>query len=234
MKQFRIRCSQIGKIMTNSKDGLGLGQGAKTYLDQWIKEQLYGKQKEFTSKYTDKGNAVEQSSLDFIAEQLNYGFLFKNEKRYSNAFMLGTPDCVLTSEIIDAKNSWDCFTFPLFDSEIPDKDYYWQGQGYMSLTNIESYKLVYVLSDLPEDMIYKEASSYCWKNGIELDDAIIKEFTSKLTYGNINPKLKIKVFEFEKNNEDVERIHNQVAKCIDYIKDRTSQLNKINSKTLQL
>ena len=221
--QFKIRASASGKIVglpRSKKDreaGI-LSEGAKTYCEDWLKEQLYKRRKEFTSKYTDKGNVMEDNSLDFIAERLKYGILIKNEKRYENDFMTGTPDVVLENVLIDVKNSWDCFTFPRFAKEIPNKDYYWQAQSYMELTGVDKYKLIYVLSDTPKHLIEREAFFYAKNNGYEeLSSEMYDEFEKKMTYGDIDNKDKIKVFDIDRNDEDIDFIMEQVVKCRNFI-----------------
>jgi hypothetical protein len=58
---MKIRCSAIGKIMTNPKTkGESLSQTTKTYLQELAVEEIYGIRKEFSSRYTDKGNEVEE------------------------------------------------------------------------------------------------------------------------------------------------------------------------------
>ena len=60
MKEFKIRCSAIGKIMTNARSKTEtLSKTTKTYLEEWSKEQIYKRKKEVFSKYIDKGNAVD-------------------------------------------------------------------------------------------------------------------------------------------------------------------------------
>lgn len=208
MQPFKIRCSQIGKIM--GQKGLGLtGLG---YVEQWVKENLYSRRKEFTSKLTDKGNENELIGLDFIADQLGYGFLDKNNQSFENRYLKGTPDVILSNHIIDVKNSWDCFTFPLFDEKI-NPDYYYQGQGYMDLTGLKKYKLIYVLTNTPEDLILREANNFCYKNNLELDDEILNQFSNKMTYDNIPDHLRIKVYEFERDDNVINQIYDRVEQC---------------------
>ena len=154
MKRFKIRCSAIGQIMKNGTDKKSMGETAKSYVEQWIKEQLYGRKKEFSNKYTTKWLSVEQDAIDYISDVLEYGFLLKNEENLSNDFLTGTPDIILNNFIIDIKSSWNCFTFPLFEDEIKNQDYVWQGQGYMALTGAETFRVIYVLMDTPEDEIF--------------------------------------------------------------------------------
>jgi len=217
MKKFKIRCSAIGQIMTNGKGKETLGMTAKSYVESWIKEQLYDRKKEFSNKYTTKGLTVEQDAIDYVSDVLGYGFLLKNEESLKNDYLTGTPDIILNNLIIDIKSSWDCFTFPLFEDEIKNQDYVWQGQGYMDLTGAETFRVIYVLMDTPEDIIFREASSFCWKNDIELNDEILKEFTEKMTYKNIPHELRTKTFEFKRDEEKINSIYKRVEECREYI-----------------
>lgn len=214
IKEFKIRASACGSIMGVK----GLGKTGESYCESWLKEQIYNRRKEFTSKYTDKGNIMEDNSLDFIAEMLDYGMLVKNELFKENDFCTGTPDVILKDHIIDVKNSWDCFTFPLFDTEVPNKDYYWQAQVYMFLFDLSKYKLIYVLSDTPAHLIEREAFYYAKQNGYEeLDMDIYEDFVKKMTYPDIPNEKKIKVFEIERNESDIEKIKERVIECRNYI-----------------
>ncbi len=217
MKRFKIRCSAIGQIMKNGTDKKSMGETAKSYIEAWIKEQLYSRKKEFANKYTTKGLTVEQDAIDYISDVLEYGFLLKNEENLSNDYLTGTPDIILNNLVIDIKSSWDCFTFPLFEDELKNQDYFWQGQGYMALTGAETFRVIYVLMDTPEDIIFKEASSFCWKNNIELDDEILLEFTEKMTYKNIPHELRTKTFEFKRDEEKINSIYKRVDECRDYV-----------------
>mgnify|MGYP001978134333 CR=1 FL=1 len=104
---LKIRCSSIGKIMTNARSKTEtLSKTTISYLEEWTKEQIYSRRKEIFSKYLDKGNAVEVDSLDFIKTHLNYKQLEKNEESFENDFLTGTPDAILDDHIIDVKNSY--------------------------------------------------------------------------------------------------------------------------------
>lgn len=226
IKEFKIRCSTIGQIMTNDRSGKDMGKTTKTYCELWLKEQIYGRKKEFTSKHTQKGLIVEDNSIDFIAERLNLGMLFKNEEHFGNDYMEGTPDIILPDQIIDAKNSWDCFTFPLFEDGIPTDSYEWQLQGYMELTNKDKATLAYVLSDTPINLIEKEAYYWCKNNGYEeLDLDVYKEFMKRMTYGDIDPKFKLKTYEVIRDKNKAEQIKARVYQCRDYIETLKLKLN---------
>ena len=218
---FKISASQTSKIMTmprskKAKEAGELSEGAKTYCKTWLKEQLYTRRKSFSSKYTQKGNEMEEASIEFIGEKLEL-FLMKNEQFYFNTHMQGTPDIILKDTIIDVKNSWDCFTFPLLETEVPEKAYWWQLQSYMYLTNRQHAKLIYVLSNAPEHIVESEAKRAMWSAGdddiTEYYDAAYKE----LVYDDIADSLKIKVFEFDRDEEAIKTIFERVEACRNYI-----------------
>ena len=198
-----------------------LSDTTKTFLDTWIKEQLYSRRKEFSNKYTEKGNIMEDDSIDLVADHYNYNMLIKNEKYYENDVMTGTPDVIINSEklVIDVKNSWDCFTFPLFENEIPTKAYYWQLQGYMALLGFDKASLIYTLTDTPEHLIAKESYWYCQNNGIDNEHEVLSDFTNKMTYSNLQDELRIKRFDIERNNEDINKIEIRVNECRNYINE---------------
>lgn len=214
MNKFKIRASQCGKIMGKT----GINKTGETYCQNWLKEQIYKTEHTFTSKYCDKGNICEDESIDFIAEQLGYGFLMKNEEFKQNEYVTGTADIVLPDTIIDAKNSWDCFTFPLFEDKIPNNDYYYQLQCYMWLYDKPQAKLCYVLSNTPLGLIESEAYKWCKSKGYdELDSDILQKFIHKMTYNEIEPKYKIKTFDVLRDEETIKLITERVNECRVYI-----------------
>jgi len=175
--EFKIRCSAISQIMAqprsaaDKKAGL-LGQTAKTYCEVWLKEQMFGRKKEFTSKQTAKGNLKEEWSIEFLAEN-NIIPLFskKNTERKSNDFLTGECDVKTDDEVIDLKNSWDLFTFPLFSDENKNKANVDQIQGYMCLEKKRKGRVIYTLSDFK--LRYK-ASNYTY------DPVFIKEIEAQV------------------------------------------------------
>jgi len=219
--RFKIRCSAIGKIMTNGRGKVPtMGKTAQSYCLEWIKQQpeFYNRQKQFSNKYTEKGLIMEDESIDFIAEQLGHGMLIKNEEHFSNDFLTGTPDIILPDSIIDVKNSFDPFTFPLFDTGLPSTDYWWQGQGYMELTGRKSYQVIYTLMNTPINIIEREARSYCYKNGFDPDDVdIFNQHVERMTYNDVNPSNRIKVFPFEYESGAIDQIEARVKECREFI-----------------
>ena len=220
MKQFKIRASGASNIMGIK----GLGKTGETYIKTWIKEQLYNRHKEIQNKYLQKGNECEDNSLDYIADQLDYGVLVKNEEYFEDEYFCGTPDVILKDHLIDVKNSWDCFTFPLFETSI-NPAYLYQAQIYMHLTGIHEYELIYVLSDTPQHLIEKEAYYYCKNNGFEdLDPDVLEKFNKKMTYGDIPDKYRYKVYNISYDKAIIKTIQERTIECRGIISKLTKQL----------
>jgi hypothetical protein len=196
MRQFKIRPSQIHQIMTEPRTKKEiLSKTAITYLETWVKETVYGLSLEFSSKYTEKGKAVENDAIKFYGFHNGWDFVVKNIETFENDFIVGTPDVLPPDGIVyDMKSSWDCFTFPLFDTEI-DKKYWMQLQGYMNLTGRTKAKLVYTLQNTPEEL----------ERGIPFD------------YDFLPASMRIKEFSFDYDPEFIASVKERVLVCRDYI-----------------
>jgi len=209
---FKIRCSAIGQIMTEPRSkSETLSKTCMTYLEEWAKEQIYKRKKIIVSKYMEKGLAVEDDAIEYISISFpDYPLMLKNEQFFEDEFKTGTPDIILEDEIIDIKSSWDCFTYPLFEHDLPEQNYYWQMQGYMSLTGKKKSKVIYVLMDTPEELVDKE---------VRFDPEHEAEIMDRHTYKNIPSKYRIKEFAVYRNDQDIERINQRVLQCREYIKN---------------
>ena len=216
MKEFKIRCSQIGSIMAEGKTKGTLGKTAETYLKNWMLEQVFNRKKEISSKYMEKGLIMEDESIDFISAFTGLTPLEKNQTFFEDDFMNGTPDIITESLLIEVKNSWDCFTFPCFDNNCPNSDYYWQVQGYLHLTGKSAAKLIYVLSDTPLHLIEKECYWHCQRNGLDFEDEL-PLWVAKMTYSDVLPDDKIRIFDIQRNDEDIQRIIERVKLCREFI-----------------
>lgn len=222
-ERFKIRCSAIGKIMTNGRGKVPImGKTCESYCLDWIKEQpeFYHRKKEFSNKYTEKGLIVEDDSIDFVSEHLYGGdLLLKHDgDRFENEFMTGMPDVIQKDEIIDVKSSWDWSTFPVFATSLPSTDYYWQAQGYMHLVGRKKYRVIYCLMNTPENIILREATSYSFRNGYgELEEDMYQEFVAKMTYDRVAVKNRIRCFDLEFEQGAIDQIEIRVGECREFI-----------------
>ncbi len=218
MNTFKIRCSAIGKIMTNPRTkGELLSQTAKTYIEEQVIQDKYGIKKQFYSRYTDKGILVEDDAIKLVSDILDLGFTWKNEDHFSNDFMTGTPDVNTDTVLLDVKSSWDATTFPFFATEIPTKDYWFQLQGYMELTNKTESLLCYCLVNTPEEMVEDEVRRAHWNaNLLEESIDLRDEVQKRHNFDHIPDNRRVKVFEVKKDEAVIEAIKERVELCRDY------------------
>ena len=216
---YKFRCSSLGRLMVNprSKKDI-LSTTTKKYLHEIHKEVIFGKTTELQSKYLSKGLQVEDDSIKLLNSITGKDFV-KNEKQFNNDYLSGTPD-IVGKELIDIKSSWDFTTFPMHDTGLPNKDYYWQMQGYMTLTEKKDASVIYCLVDTPPNLIQDEVRRLSWKLGmIEVPMELESEVYESLTYADVPSELRIKRFDVEYNDEDVQRLYERIEICREYLND---------------
>jgi hypothetical protein len=223
---MKIRSSAIGKIMTNPKTkGESLSQTTKTYLQELAVQEVYNIRKEFSSRYTDKGNEVEELSIALCNDVLGLGFIYKNEEHYSNDWITGTPDVNTNEILLDVKSSWDATTFPFFDTELKNKDYFYQLQGYMWLTDKEESLLCYCLIDTPLQIVEDEIRREHWKASLIEESLDLRAFVqAKHTFGHIPKEKRVKTFKIAKDDEVIEAIKTRIEECREYYNELIQKL----------
>ena len=223
---MKIRCSAIGKLMSTPRTkGEILSETAKTYIQDLFKEKELGIAREFWSRYTDKGIQMEDEAIDFAGQVLGWDFVVKNEQGYENDWITGTPDVIAKDLLADIKCSWDGNTFPLFDTELKNKDYYWQLQGYMWLTGLDQAELVYCLMNTPHQIVEDEVRRAHWKAGLIDEDLDLREAVqSQHTFDHLPNNLRVKRFIIRKDEEAIEKIKEKVELAREYYEQLKSIL----------
>jgi hypothetical protein len=215
---MKIRCSQIGKIMINPRaKGEVLSATAKTHVQELYLEHEYGIYKEFWSRYTDKGNLVEDEGI-LMCESLFDGlFLEKNEQKFTNDYLTGVPDVITDDFILDVKSSYTAHTFPFFDKDLPNKDYFYQLQGYMELTGKTDAYVVYCLINTPEEIIQDEIRRESWKRKeISISEEAEEHVRSIHTFDHIPKERRLKAFHVQKDEAVIEQIYERINLCREY------------------
>lgn len=215
---YKFRASGVGNLMTEPRSkSETLSDTTKTYLrDIYIKE-VYGRSKDISNKFIEKGLFVEEDSFDLM--QLHYGkLLIKNKESFENKWVKGTPDIVM-DRIADAKSSWDIHTF--FAADGTNKDYYWQGLVYMWLTKKKVFDLCYCLNNAPEHLIVSEKNRRMWGKGLQDGsiemEAMEHEVELNMKFDDIPADKRIRVFTFKYNNEDVKKLKAKIKDARDYL-----------------
>lgn len=214
----KIRCSALGNLMTEPKAAADKASGAlsataKTSLLEVYVKEVYGREKDIQTKPMKKGILAEDDSITTLS--MYDGVLYqKNEKRYENEFITGTPD-IVDGKVIDIKSSYDLWTFLAnIDSKI-DKGYWWQLQGYMWLTGLDKAELVYVLSNMPEEMILQEKYYLLKRMNVISEDSpeYIKaalELEKRLKFDDIPVNQRVIKFSFGKDESAWDFIESKV------------------------
>jgi len=178
---LKFRASSIANIMQKGK-GEPFGQTAKTYLTECFIKEKYGREKQITSKYFEKGHEKEEEAITLLS-QFDKAFYFKNEEHFKNEYITGTPDIITNIEVIDIKCPFDIFTFFNHKKDPLPTVYEYQLLSYGALTNRSELTLAYTLVNTPEsiferDSKYKEVNS----NLYFYDDIPIEERVYKHTF----------------------------------------------------
>lgn len=159
-----FRCHSLGELM--GAKGLGV-TGRKRAIKTYI-ENTDNRYKEIKSKYLEKGIMNETNAITLCNEVLGAQFT-KNDERLTNEFITGECDIKEPSEIADVKCSWDRFTFE--ESRLAD-DYEWQLRGYMELYDKPKSRVIYCLTDCPDNLILSILKSASFQYDGDLPDEI--------------------------------------------------------------
>jgi hypothetical protein len=215
-----VRCSSLGKLMIEPRTKSEvLSQTAKSYIEDLFNELEFGYRKEFSSRYTDKGLEMEDEAIQFASEQFDWEFVVKNTERFTNDYITGEPDINTDNLLADIKCSWSLDTYPMFEADLKNKDYYWQLQGYMWLTGKTEAELVYCLMNTPLQIVEDEVRRAHWKAGLIDEDIDLRhEVQLKHNYDNIPSKLRVKRYIVERDEKAIEKIIEKVEIAREYYK----------------
>lgn len=180
-------------------DNPSLPETVKSYLQTWLKEQIYETRNFNGNKATQKGNEMEEAAIDYLAA-IDGSFYIKNEEYFEDDDIKGTPDVIFGEKIIDTKCPWNEYTMPLFEDKLPNSNYFWQMQCYMALTGATEAEVVYVLMNTPEDLLNP------WTD-VPVD------------YEMLDSVYRIKRFKVERDDKAIENIRKRVLLCREYIQE---------------
>jgi hypothetical protein len=223
---MRIRCSSLGKIMTEPRTKSEvLSETAKSYIQDLFKEKELGIYKDISSRYLDKGIQLEDQAIQFASEVLGWDFVVKNTERFTNDWITGEPDINTDDLLADIKCSWSGNTFPMFDEVLKNKDYYWQLMGYLMLTGKDRAELVYCLLNTPFEIVEDEVRREHWKLHLIEEDLDVREAVQMShDFSHIPDKLRVKRFIIEKDEQAFERIKEKCILANEYYQTLKSRL----------
>lgn len=223
MQNLKIRCSSLGKIMTDpklktDKEAGNLSETAKTYIEELFLLKNYGYREIVQTDEMKKGNLCEVDSMILVQKVLKGDLRTRHKKNIENEFITGTPDIVLSDCVEDIKTSWNLRTF--FNAE-PSKDYIAQGQGYMELTGCKKFRLIYCLVPTPEIIMenLERKLYYQYENHDQNSDYL--EALEQLHKNNdlildIPIEKRAKVFEYNYDGEYIKDAYRRIERAREY------------------
>lgn len=213
--KYLFRCSALGHIMAGKE---GLGDTAKSYLLRIYIKEKYGRAKNISNMYIEKGLLCEGQSitlLSFVDDKL----YVKNKKRFRNEFIQGEPDIITEETVDDVKTNWDIFTF--FDADLSDL-YEWQLRAYMWLTGKRKARLRYCLVNTPEHLIEREESKTFFQMGVrDRDDTdyllACAEIRRYSLFDDIPQAKRVRTFWIEHSEEKIKILQARILECRKYL-----------------
>lgn len=207
-----------------------LSDTTKTYLKEIYMFHKYGKESvggSERSKYTIKGRSVEDESIAMLS-RIDNSHYSKNENRYTNEYLTGEPDIIVTDEsglpskIIDIKSSWDGASLLSNIGKPLNSLYYWQVHGYMALTGAKEAEVAYCLVNMPEEIINGEKKRiYYAMNPATEENADFKRVVNKLvnnmTFDEIPIKERIVRFAIPRDEAIIQSIYTRVNECRNWL-----------------
>ncbi len=224
-----FRCSKAGTLMIKPKDkNETISETTKTYLTEVFINEKYGRKKDIANKFTIKGLLVEEDSLTLYSRYKKEMFL-KNEEWIKNEFISGTPDIIKGAQLIDIKSSYDIFTFHKAKESI-NKDYYWQLQAYMALTDCKVSYLAYCLVNTPDVLIQDEKRRLQYKMGIidsenKTFEAACEALDRLMIYDDIPINERIIEIEIKRDDSHIQLMYEKIKECRKYMNKNLFKIN---------
>lgn len=227
--EYKFHPSQLGYIMTEARSkGDPFSETCKKHLIECWVNMRYGRTRNFSTKFMEKGTLAEEDSIDLYS-LVKGKYYEKNKTSIDNDFFIGMPDLfegesILKADvIIDIKTSWDIFTFYEVMLKPINKMYFWQLQAYMDMTGAQTAKLCYCLVNTPLKLMLDEQKKLQWNMAVidpELDDAYqmaAKEIEKNCIFDDIPPEQRYIEFTVKRDQEAIDEAHQKVIDCRSFL-----------------
>lgn len=239
--KVKFRASSWGNLMTEprekaAKDRGELSETCKGELIKIYNLHKYGRKKDITTKYMDKGNRVEPESIAMYSRVMNQ-FYEKNDVQLENEFFTGKPDIFLgvdiyhAEEVDDTKSRWDLDTFcPKLIQSI-DKNEELQLQVYFDLTGAKKGAIVNTLISAPFEILEDEKRKLLYSMNVatELSPEYIEaaaELEFNMVFDDIPEEERIIRQEVVRNDDLIQKMKDKVPVMRKWLAD----LDEIHSK----
>jgi len=209
-----------------------LSDTCKSYLKEMYMYYKYGKESvggSERSRYTIKGRSVEDESI-MLLSRIDNAVYSKNQDRFQNDYLTGEPDIIISSQngniekVIDIKSSWDGASLLSNIGSPLNPLYFYQVQGYMALTGAKEAEVVYVLVNMPQEIINGEKNRiFRTMNPATEENAdykrVIARLENNMTFDEIPINERIVRFKVERDEELINNIYDRVKQCREWLSE---------------
>lgn len=223
---IKFRASSWGSLMTEPKEKAAKDKGelSATCQKELIKiynQEVYGRKKDITTKYMDKGKRAEHESIQLFSI-VEDKFFLKNEEQLENAYFTGHPDIFVgdfvsvANEVWDIKTRWDLDSFMPKLVETIDKGEELQLQVYFDLTGAISGGIANTLVDCPLEILMDEKRKLLYSMNVISEESpeyvkAAAELEELLTFShNIPARERVIKQPIIRNDELIERMKSKV------------------------
>lgn len=207
--------------MAESKDkSKPIGDTCAAELIKIYSQLKYGRKRDITTKYMDKGKRVEAESI-MLFSLLEGEYYQKNEEQLENDWFTGHLDIFLGDDIREAKAVWDIKSRWDLETFLPkllkplDKGEELQLNVYFDLTGAEYGGIANTLIDCPPDILEAEKRKLLYQMDVatELNPEYIKaaeELERLLTFPDIPPEERVIKQPCKRNDELIQKMKAKV------------------------
>jgi hypothetical protein len=226
--EFIARASQMGALMTNPRTkGETLSETTKTAIQEAVLFNKYGIEKHITSKEMEKGTLNEEIGIEMASKLYGwFGIENQTKQRIFNDYVSGECD-ILTDEVLaDIKCPFKGVNFPFFETEVPNKAYFYQLQAYMWLTDRTESELIYCLTNTPDHIIDDEIRKEIWfcsmqpkyftMSEAELEAICDERIRKQHIFDHIPLEKRVKKFIIQRDEETIEAMRQRIILCREY------------------
>lgn len=215
---YKFRCSSLGNIMPGPRAKPGqLQQTQKSELSKIYLKEVWGFEKQISTKQMEKGEYCEPEGIDIVCKEVYPDLVYlKNAKQYENEFIKGTPDLIAIkhNRVHDIKSSWDLDTF--HRAEVT-KSNQCQIRAYAWLLGYQLMEVDKVLMSAPEHIFDREVNwlekRYDDMGKDYSDEGFQKEYESlklAMNYDHIPVKKRLKRFEVSYDSDFADKVRDNV------------------------
>jgi hypothetical protein len=239
--EYKLKNKALSKTDSNKIDKLldkkqksengFLSEGAKTYIKSVWLDNEYKYRTNLVNDQILKGHYCEDKAITLVQDVLGGDFRFKNKKRFNNEYLTGEHDVGIesTKTIEDIKNCNDIDTFSKKEEPSKSDLYYGQGQGYLDLTGYDKFRLCYCLINTPDFIVRKMLDKAFYAFGAhegfygftyfeQLYNQECENIHNRTNFDHIPIEKRLKYFEFERDQEYINRMHKQIELAREYYK----------------